>query len=220
MKKGVNLLFLLWIALLLLLLYPQMRSNWGFVLANKGLGLEINGPARYDYWYRATKICLNSDDEAISKFQDHQVVIRQFDDCYIQRTAPLLIITDTVSVPASTFALGGLSRANQLSGKIAFLYGNGYLEALIIPLEQEEVTLSVRALHHELPPVILEVWIDEKQVGELSFDKGDGSWGTLSLPITLNTNFHRLRISYTNDSYDKALEIDRNAFIQNIKISQ
>ncbi len=219
MKKLARLLFPLWVLLVLLVIYPQIRTNVGFVLANKSLGTQLSNQVRQDYWKRATTICLNSAED-MAKLIDHEAVILQFDSCYIDRVIPLIIVTDTVSFSAATLALGGLSKSNQLSNGMASLYGSGYLEAMVVPVEPAEMILSIQAFHHELPPVILEIWLNEEKVGELYFDKGDNSWEIIALPITVDSNFHRLRIAYTNDFYDEALEIDRNAFIRDIEISQ
>jgi hypothetical protein len=66
----------------------------------------------------------------------------------------------------------------------------------------------------------LEIWLDDRQVGNLVFDKGDDTWETLSLVTQVEPGFHSLYVWYVNDLFDPERGLDRNAYISYLHIAR
>lgn len=149
------------------------------------------------------------------------VIIQNFDDCYLRHPLPLHIVTDTIQLPASVLVKGS-SRPGESSSDVVTLFGAGHIQSRLFFLSETASTwvISIHAKHDIPPPIILEIWLDERQIGHLVFDKGDDTWETLSLTTQIEPGFYNLYVRYVNDFFDPALGLDRNAYISYLQITR
>ncbi|MBE2197598.1 MAG: hypothetical protein IAE79_03240 [Anaerolinea sp.] len=220
MKKWLGLVFIL--MLVLMKTWPYLQKNIGFVLANTAIGLPLKDEDRLVRLQQALQQCAAGNEVVPVDANLTRLLAEQFDSCYLNHLSPLYVITETTHMPITSLYLGGVSQSNRITDETASLFGAGYLEAIIFPaITTSNVSvLSITALHDDPPPVTLTIWLDEAIIGEFNFERGDKTWETLSLPLPMGVNFHRLRIEYSNDLYDVALGLDRNAYIKDVTISQ
>lgn len=207
-----------------LLLWPHIAEatllNALFVMTNKVYVTPINHLETFAIANTIShKIgkCLKSRASSISLAD----IIQNFDDCYTSHPLPLHIITNILLLPASVLVEGS-SRPGESSGDVVTLFGVGYVQSRLFFYgeETESWVISVHAKHDAPAPVLLEIWIDNRQVGNLVFDKGDDTWETLSLVTKVDPGFHNLYVWYANDLFDPEQGLDRNAYISYLQITR
>lgn len=146
-------------------------------------------------------------------------IIYHFDDCYLHHSLPLHIVSDQIELSANDLAAGS-SRTDQTQGDTTTLFGGGYLQSRLFFLYEEPTQwlISVHGKHDAPAPVMLELWVDEQLIGTFVFDKGDDTWETLSLPAFVTPGFHNLYLWYVNDFFDPVRQLDRNAYIESMRV--
>ena len=216
LHAGVLLLFFL--LLLRSVFVSGFFQNKTYVTANKVYALSAidqqsmktiadslhPGNCSYDYDLSSTK-----------------AIIEAFDSCYVNHILPLHIITNTVQLSANTLAQGSSQPVEAVADRIT-LFGTRYISSRLFILSEEPElwVISVHAKHDAPAPVILEVWLDDRFVGNLNFDKGDDSWETLSLSAQIAPGFHNFYLWYVNDLFDAEQGLDRNAYIEYVHITR
>jgi hypothetical protein len=135
---------------------------------------------------------------------------------------PLIVIGESEEIPATKLSSSGSSVANQVAPNSGTLYGEGYFQLRVFLASDSETCWSfgVRAKHDDPAPVNLALWLDEEEIGELSYTKGDQTWETLSVSSYARPGTHWLRVWFVNDFLDLELNADRNAYIEYFQIAQ
>ncbi len=146
-------------------------------------------------------------------------IIYHFDDCYLHHSLPLHIVSDQIELSANDLAAGS-SRTDQTQGDTTTLFGGGYLQSRLFFLYEEPTlwSIAVRGKHDAPTPVMLELWVDEKLIDTFVFDKGDDTWETLSLTAFVTPGFHNVYLRYVNDFFDPIRQLDRNAYIESMRV--
>jgi len=202
----------------LALLYPDLshllKHNHIFVSVNKA----YTDPNRQEEAIRSLPMTFCREGYEVGAMA---VIIQNFDDCYLRHPLPLHIVTDTLELPASALAEGS-SRPGESSGDVVTLFGAGHIQSRLFFLSEAPGTwvISIHAKHDTPPPVVLEIWLDERQIGHFILDKGDDTWETLSLSTQIEPGFYNLYVRYVNDLFDPALGLDRNAYISYLQITR
>jgi hypothetical protein len=134
---------------------------------------------------------------------------------------PLVYVEESAEIQAAELSPMGTSIANQEQSNSGTLFGEGYFQVRVFLAADSEACwrFGVRAKHDDPPPVNLALWLDNEQIGELSFTNGDKTWETLSLTTHAKPGAYWFRVWFVNDFRDPELNVDRNAYIENIQIA-
>ncbi len=151
-------------------------------------------------------------------------VLASANDVFLNNLGLIQIITNSVTLPAHLFNVYGTSEVippTDTSESMIVLYGPGYLQLHTFFIAPKEGCweLSVQAQHDSPAPVNLAIWLDNIQLGTLSFANGDQSWDDLSVYVTVTPNSHWLRINFVNDFLDEQTRTDRNAYIRSVSLN-
>lgn len=190
-----------------------------YVLANKGYATPMNGSEQFalaSSMSHRMEECFEN-----SVMDETAVFIQAFDNCYVNHPLPLQIISHTLHLPAHILVAGS-SRPGDSSGDVVTLFGAGYVQSRLFLLGEpsDSWVIDVHAKHDAPAPVILEIWSDNRSIGRLVFDKGDNSWETLSLVVPIEPGFHNFYVRYVNDLFDQEQGLDRNAYIEFVRITR
>lgn len=79
------------------------------------------------------------------------------------------------------------------------LMRNSFADYLIELPQDGQYKFSLRAKNDKPGPVLLEISVDDKPKGILSFDRKDNSWQIKSFPLALTAGLHRFTVSFIND---------------------
>lgn len=216
------------IGLLFLMVVSTMPKyvlgNYGHILFNKLYATPLTDTQRNLILYRTGEICHQICE--VSHCPDHsnsyteEALLQYLDSCYGDQTTPLYVITDTVHLASPLLYINRNDQSAEVNSGVVTLFNVDYLEVRLFMWVDtaENWTISVKAVHDAPPPVHLAIWLNDKQIGNLVFDKGDQSWETLSIQSPIPPGLHWLRIWYVDDAFDTQLNLDRNAYIEQVTI--
>ncbi len=152
--------------------------------------------------------------------QSDEDILMAVDRHFVYRLSPIQFVSDTTIIPINRFLQYDLPTSLQTVESPGILYGPGYFQLRIFLMSNSENCwqFAVKAKHDDPPPVKLEIWLDNTQIGALLYDKGDQSWEILSIYSSVDPNTHSLQIRFANDFFDRDAGLDRNAYIEYVKI--
>jgi hypothetical protein len=105
----------------------------------------------------------------------------------------------------------GTPLTNDGTGTAGFLWWTGQATAVLSVERDGNYIISARVRHGDPPPVEMALGIDGKQLEVLSLMRGDNSWETVHLPVSLKKGFHTIDVWYSNDEIVNGK--DRNAAV-------
>lgn len=145
--------------------------------------------------------------------------VTELDACLAGCDAALFVLTDRTELPADRLTLGGASKVNRVNGDLISMFSNGYAEARVFLLSEEEqrCRLSLAASGSGPPPVTLTVMLDGDPVAERHYAPQDG-WQEITFLFSMPAGFHTLWVAFTNDFVDRASGADRNAYVRDMII--
>ena len=118
-------------------------------------------------------------------------------------------------------APGSLSVSRLIDNRMAVLLfsSSPITQSVCLPSEGSyEITVVAR--ENTPTPIILSVFWDGWLAGTLKYADGDGEWSARSVKIISPEGKHILELVFTNDYYNVALNVDRNAMIDYVMIDQ
>jgi hypothetical protein len=133
-------------------------------------------------------------------------------------TAPLNVVTDTQLMQAELIASQMDTCLCELREDHIVIYSWGGIEIPLLLDSSSKVMISVRAIHDAPPPVTLTLFLDDSFVGNLEYARGDDTWGTDNILLSMTGGCHWLSVWYRHDFYDKERQLDRNAYIDWIEV--
>lgn len=221
-----RILLLMALSLLLLIdIYPSFRDNILRVLVSKAYFISSSPGSSAERLRQVLQTtCMLSPELACEPdvWISNKSIIEAADRFFMGDLDPLIVIAESAEIPATTLSPSGPSSANQVTPNSGTLFSEGYFQLRIFLASESETCwdFGVRAMNDDPAPVNLALWLDDEQLGELSFTKGDQSWETLSLSSYAKPGAHWLRVWFVNDYRDPELNADRNAYIEHIQIAQ
>jgi hypothetical protein len=208
--------------LLLIKIYPAIRDNILGVFASKALFASSSTSTSTTLLRQVMQKACNQPSCEPEAWASNEAVIKAADRFFIDSLNPLIVVENSVEIPAASLLPSGQSTANQETPNSGTLYSKGYFQLRVF-LASESVLcwrFGVRAMHDDPPPVNLALWLDNEELGELSFTRGDQSWENLSLTSSVRPGVYWLRVWFINDYLDRELNADRNAYLESIHIEQ
>lgn len=101
------------------------------------------------------------------------------------------------------------------------LLENGFVQYDLVFPEPGRYRFTMKAKNSKPSPVIFELRVDDESVGEMIFDRGDGSWSNgyhdFEVP---RSGAHYLQVYFTNDFYDPWTRENRDASIDWIMVEK
>lgn len=149
-------------------------------------------------------------------------VIEATDQIFMDDLDPLIVTENSAEIPATMLIPFGPSIANQEASNSGTLFSEGYFQMRVFLASNSEAcwNFGVRAKHDDPAPVNLALWLDDEQIGELSYSKGDQTWETLSVSSFARPGAYWLRVWFVNDYLDQDLNADRNAYVEHFQLVQ
>lgn len=112
----------------------------------------------------------------------------------------------------------GIPLSNGGSGTAGFLWWNGQAMALLSVAQAGNFSLRARLQDGAPPPVEMAIGVDGQQLEQITLSRGDDSWETLTLPVSLAEGFHSIDVWYLNDAIIDGR--DRNAGVEWVTIER
>jgi tetratricopeptide (TPR) repeat protein len=112
----------------------------------------------------------------------------------------------------------GTPLSNGGSGSAGFLWWTGQATALISVEQAGDYLVRTRVRHSDPPPVEMAIGVDGKQLEPITLARGDDSWETVSLPVTLAAGYHTVDIWYLNNAIVNGQ--DRDAAVEWVEIER
>lgn len=95
---------------------------------------------------------------------------------------------------------------------IGTLWWTGEVVAAVLNQHAGSYVLSVRLRHSAPPPVQMAIGADRQQLKTVDLTRGDNSWETVTIPLTLSQGLHTINIWFLNNGV--VGDIDRDAAIE------
>lgn len=104
------------------------------------------------------------------------------------------------------------NRISTIDGRTAFIMKrNSFADYEIVTPTEGVYAFTLSALNDRPGPVLLEVLLDDRVKGILSFSKADDTWSTQSFPLQLGGGKHTLTLQFLNEmSVDEGLPPDKD----------
>ncbi len=112
----------------------------------------------------------------------------------------------------------GTPLSNGGSGTAGFLWWSGQATALVSVEQDGDYLLRIQVRHGDPPPVEMAIGVDGKQLELITLARGDNSWETVSLPVTLTSGYHTVDIWYLNNAIVNGK--DRDAAVEWVEIER
>jgi hypothetical protein len=221
-----KLLFLIALGLLLLIeAYPSFRENRLRILVSKAYFTSSSTDASVKQLRQVLQAaCMESPKPACEPaiWTSNMAAIEAADRIFMEGLDPLHIVKESAVIPATILSPSGPSDANQVTPNSGTLFSEGYFQMRVFLASEVETCwrFSVRALNDDPPPVNLVLWLDNDEMGRLSYTRGDQTWETLSVTSYAGPGVYWFRVWFVNDYLDRDLNVDRNAYIKHIQIAQ
>ncbi|MCA9889503.1 MAG: hypothetical protein KC546_14080 [Anaerolineae bacterium] len=207
-----------------LAIFPPMKVNLAYVFLSQAYSGKYSMTTNLALIERALALSCSQLDNANCtlglKPSSEELVILA-DQQLVPEVGLLTIVNRTIDIPIEQFSVAGIPASQQSLDTKGVLFGPGWFEKRIyfmVPMASCWA-ISVTARHDDPAPVLLDIQLDNQQVGTLSFDKGDGSTETLTLLTPIAPGVYWLRIVYVNDFFDRAAGKDRNAYVLSVVLA-
>jgi hypothetical protein len=221
-----KILILMALSLLLLFeIYPSFRDNILRIVVSKAYFTSSSTDSSAERLRQVLQTTCRQAPELACEpdvWTSNKSVIEAADRFFMGGLDPLIVIGESAQIPATMLSPSGPSPANQVAPNSGTLYSEGYFQRRVFLASDSETCWSfgVRAKHDDPAPVNLALWLDDEQIGELSYTRGDQSWETLSVSSYARPGAYWFRVWFVNDYLDRELNADRNAYVEHIQIAQ
>jgi len=93
-----------------------------------------------------------------------------------------------------------------------YLWWTGQAFAVVSVQQAGNYQISMHVLHNDPPPIDMAIGVNGQQIQQVSLDKGDNSWETITIDVFLKSAIHTIHVWFLNDAYINGK--DRNAIIK------
>ena len=112
----------------------------------------------------------------------------------------------------------GTPLSNGGSGTAGFLWWDGQETALLDVAQDGNFTLRAHLRDSDPAPVEMAIGIDGRPLEQITLSRGDDSWETVTLPISLTRGFHSIDLRFLNDAIVNGK--DRNAVAEWVTVER